>query len=89
MPVDSQVAVRRVSSVNPATEEVLREFECASESEVRATVARARVAQPAWAEMGVRRRISVLREFQHRLLEKKSEIAQAITREAGKPWPKP
>jgi succinate-semialdehyde dehydrogenase/glutarate-semialdehyde dehydrogenase len=33
----------------------------------------------------VRRRIDVLRQFQRRVLEKKSEIAEAITREAGKP----
>jgi len=71
--------------VNPATGAVLREFECASESGVQAAVARARAAQGAWAEIGVRKRIAVLREFQRRLLEKKSEIAEAITREAGKP----
>ena len=85
MATDVQVAVRRVSSVNPATDEVLREFECASESEVQAAVARARVAQVSWSEIGVRKRIAVLREFQRRLLEKKSEIAEAITEEAGKP----
>ena len=53
--------------------------------EVRAAVARARAAQVAWAEIGVRRRIAVLREFQRKLHEKKSQIAEAITREAGKP----
>ena len=30
-------------------------------------------------------RIAILREFQRRLHERKSEIAEAITREAGKP----
>jgi succinate-semialdehyde dehydrogenase/glutarate-semialdehyde dehydrogenase len=82
---DLQIAAGKVSSVNPATGEVLRELECAGETEVRAAVARARAAQAAWAEIGVRRRIAVLREFQHRLHEKKSEIAEAIAREAGKP----
>jgi len=71
--------------MNPATGLVLREFESASESQVQAAVARARAAQVAWAEIGVRKRIAVLREFQRRLLEKKSEIAAAITEEAGKP----
>ena len=80
-----EVAVRRISSVNPATDEVLRELECANESDVRAAVARARTAQASWAEIGVRKRIAVLREFQHGLHEKKSEIAEAISREAGKP----
>jgi len=85
MATDLQIAVRRVSSVNPATGEVLRELQCAGCSEVQAAVARARAAQGAWAETGVRRRIAVLREFQHKLQEKKSEIAEAITQEAGKP----
>jgi acyl-CoA reductase-like NAD-dependent aldehyde dehydrogenase len=85
MATELQIALRRVVSVNPATGEVLRELEYASESEVQAAVARARVAQMAWAAAGVRGRIAVLRDFQRRLQEKKSEIAEAITREAGKP----
>ncbi|MFY9792097.1 MAG: aldehyde dehydrogenase family protein [Candidatus Sulfotelmatobacter sp.] len=80
-----EIAVRKISSVNPATGEVLRELECASESEVCVAVARAQAAQASWAAIGVRSRIAILREFQHRLHEKKSEIAEAITREAGKP----
>jgi acyl-CoA reductase-like NAD-dependent aldehyde dehydrogenase len=85
MSADLQIAVRKVSSVDPATGEVLRELECASESEVRSVVARAHAAQPAWAEIGVEKRIAVLREFQRRLQEKKSKIANAVAREAGKP----
>lgn len=80
-----QIAAPKVSSVNPATGAVLREFECTGESEVRAVLARARAAQTAWADFGVRKRIAVLREFQRRLHEKKSEIADAIAKEAGKP----
>src|SRR5437879_6137011 len=85
MATELQAAVRKVVSVNPATGEVLRELECAGDAEVQAAVARARAAQVAWAGIGVRRRIAVLREFQRRLHGKKSEIAEAITREAGKP----
>jgi len=85
MATDLQIAVRRIASVNPATGEVLGELECASESEVSAAVERARAAQRQWADLGIRKRIGVLREFQHRLHEKKSEIAEAITLEAGKP----
>ena len=71
--------------MNPATGEVLRELECASEGDVETAVARAKSAQAAWAELGLRRRIGMLREFQQKLHTKKSEIAEAITREAGKP----
>ncbi len=86
MVTDLQVPVSKVASVNPATGEVLREFNCVTEAEVRAAVARARAAQPAWSELGVRRRVSILRNFQSLLHEKKSEVARLITREAGKPY---
>ena len=72
-------------SRNPATGEVLREFACASENEVLAAVARARAAHHAWRDLGLRKRIAILREFQRLLHTKKSEIADAITGEAGKP----
>jgi len=72
-------------SVNPATGEVLREVECASDGDVLAAVGRARAAQVAWAELGIRRRIRVLHEFQAKLHSRKSEIADAIKLEAGKP----
>jgi acyl-CoA reductase-like NAD-dependent aldehyde dehydrogenase len=85
MASDVRVAADRISSQNPATGAVLREFESASESQVQAAVTRASAAQVAWAEIGARRRIAVLREFQRRLHERKSEIAAAITQEAGKP----
>jgi succinate-semialdehyde dehydrogenase/glutarate-semialdehyde dehydrogenase len=85
MATDLQIAARKIVSVNPATGEVLRELECAGEGEVEAAVARAGAAQPAWAELGLRHRIAVLREFQGKLYAKKSEVAAAITREVGKP----
>jgi succinate-semialdehyde dehydrogenase/glutarate-semialdehyde dehydrogenase len=85
MAIHTPIAVRKVSSVNPATGEILREWEGASQGEVVAAVERGRTAQPAWSQLGVRKRIAVLREFQRRLHEKKREIAHAITREEGKP----
>jgi acyl-CoA reductase-like NAD-dependent aldehyde dehydrogenase len=85
MATDVQIAARKVVSINPASGEVLREFDCATEREVRAGVARARFAQPAWESVGVHRRIAVLREFQTRLHERKTEVARVITSEAGKP----
>jgi succinate-semialdehyde dehydrogenase/glutarate-semialdehyde dehydrogenase len=85
MGTELQIAVAKVASTNPATGEILRQLECASEKDVHAAVARARAAQAAWSAAGVRHRIAILREFQHQLLQRKSEIAEAITREAGKP----
>jgi len=85
MTTDVQIAARKITSVNPVTGEVLREFEPAGEAEVNAAVSRARSAQPAWNQLGVRHRIAILREFQRILHGRKSEIARLITREAGKP----
>jgi len=75
----------RIASVNPATGEVLREFEPASAAAVQAAVARAKAAQPGWNALGVRKRVGVVREFQSRLQQRKREVAELITREAGKP----
>jgi acyl-CoA reductase-like NAD-dependent aldehyde dehydrogenase len=85
MTSDVPIVVRKVASVNPATGKTLREFACASESEVHATVSRAVFAQSAWNDLGVRKRIAILRNFQKLLYEQKSEIADLITSEAGKP----
>jgi len=80
-----QAADRRIASVNPATGEVLRQFDSASEAEVHAAVLRARTAQPEWDELGVGKRAAILQAFQHNLHEHKSEVARLITSEAGKP----
>ncbi len=86
MVTDLQIAVRKASSANPATGETLREFDCTSEAEVHAAVARARSAQPAWNELGVEKRAAIVRDFQRRLHERKSEVARLISCEAGKPY---
>src|SRR5215469_832883 len=86
MATNLQVAARKLISVNPATGETLGELTCASEPEVREAVVRARSAQPEWRELGIRNRVTVLRKFQQVLCEKKSEVAQLISREVGKPY---
>lgn len=84
MATDVQIAARKIQSVNPATGEVLCELDCAEDTEIFAAVQRARAAQPAWADLGLKRRLAIIREFQRNLHTRKSEIAAAITREAGK-----
>lgn len=84
MPTETKAAP--ISSINPATGEVLHDFDCASEEEVRAAVERARAAQSSWQELGIGRRLQVLRRFQTLLQERKADVARLITREAGKPY---
>ena len=86
MTTASQIAGRTIKSVNPATGAVLRQIDCASDADVRAAVERARRAQPEWNALGVERRIEILRRFQRVLFDRKTEIARAITEEAGKPY---
>lgn len=86
MATDLQIATRKVVSTNPATGELLRELDCASDVEVQAAVSRARAAQPSWAALSSGDRVRVLRKFQRLLHEHKSEIAKLITQEAGKPY---
>jgi len=80
-----QIGARRMISRNPATGETLREFECASTAEVHAAVERARAAQPAWAQLGVRPRLEILRRFQRLLHQNQDDVARTVTRENGKP----
>ncbi|HYL12588.1 MAG TPA: aldehyde dehydrogenase family protein [Terriglobales bacterium] len=86
MATDVQIAVRKVVSINPATGETLRSFECTSDEEVRAAVARARAAQESWKALGLRRRLAIIGDFQRLLNEKKSDVARVVTQEAGKPY---
>jgi len=86
MTVDVESQSRTIQSLNPATGDVLGEVPCASDDEVRRAVAMARAAQPSWNKLGIRVRLAIIQQFQKLLLEKKSEIAQAITGEAGKPY---
>ena len=85
MAIEIGVAARKVVSTNPATGEVLREFECASAAEVQEAVVRARSAQPEWQGRAVRDRVAIVQNFQHLLNERKQQVARIITSEAGKP----
>src|ERR1700682_3108007 len=87
LPIAARAAsVFRAVSANPATAQVLREFESDTEPEVQAAVSRARSAQPAWNNAGIRRRTEIVRRFQQLLHEKKSDVARLISQEQGKPW---
>ena len=85
MAVAAPIQLRRFASSNPATGEVLREFDCASAEDVNVAVERARAAQISWAKTPVAVRIRMLRSFQRALHSRKDEVAALISAEAGKP----
>src|SRR5271165_4735164 len=74
-----------IVSTNPATGQKLAELVCATPQEVHDAVRRARQAQPAWQALPVKDRVAVLKRFQRKLSERRDQIAQLISREAGKP----
>ena len=86
MATEVQIGARQISVVNPATGKVLREFACASPADVSEAVLLARNAQPAWEQTSLRRRLSVVKQVQRLLSDRKQEIARVITSESGKPY---
>ena len=85
MAVSAPSVASRIAVTNPATGEILREFDSADSAQVHAAVARARAAQTQWRATPVRDRLKIIRNFQRLLNERKAEIAKTITSEAGKP----
>jgi len=76
---------QKIQSMNPATGEVLAEFEAATDTEVEAAVSRAARAQAGWRRMSVAERASHLFRLKEVLYGRRDEIASLITLEAGKP----
>jgi acyl-CoA reductase-like NAD-dependent aldehyde dehydrogenase len=86
MATDVQIGGRSIRVTNPATNELLREFECATHVNVAEAVSRARSAQPEWERTSLRHRLAVVQRFQRLLSERKQQIARIITSESGKPY---
>jgi acyl-CoA reductase-like NAD-dependent aldehyde dehydrogenase len=83
---DVPASTPRLSVVNPSSGEILRELSCATATDVLQAVARAREAQANWNETSVKRRLSIIKQFQRLLNDRKQQVARTITSEAGKPY---
>ncbi|MGB5810386.1 MAG: aldehyde dehydrogenase family protein [Polyangiales bacterium] len=81
----SSPELERLESYNPRTGAKLGEVSVASPADVRASVARARRAQPSWAAMGVEGRNMILNRLREVLLDRADEIAETVSAENGKP----
>ena len=79
----SDAAVIEVT--NPATGEVMDTVPAATQGDVRAAVAAAKVAQPIWAGVPVHERVSILRAFVTLVRRDQEELAQTLCAETGKP----
>jgi len=78
-------AARCVDSINPATNEVIAQFESTAPADIPAIVARARSSQSEWAGQSIRERAAVLRRLRDAIFDARDEIAATISRETGKP----
>ena len=70
---------------NPATGELLAEVSDASVDDVRAAIAAADAALPAWSKRTAYERADVLFEAHRRMLERSEQLAKLMTEEQGKP----
>jgi acyl-CoA reductase-like NAD-dependent aldehyde dehydrogenase len=78
-------AVATIESINSATQEVNARFEVTQPAELPAILERARNAQKDWAARPLRERCTMLRGLRDAIFARREEIADVVTREAGKP----
>lgn len=74
-----------ISSINPATQDVMEHFRATPAEDLLALFARARAAQSAWAAQRVAQRAALISKLADRLYARRSELAACVTRETGKP----
>ena len=79
------MAHRQVESRDPATGEVWKRYPSTTREEVFRAVESARSAQKPWAGQSVAVRVLALRRFHECLYDRRREVADALTRENGKP----
>jgi acyl-CoA reductase-like NAD-dependent aldehyde dehydrogenase len=74
-----------VESINPATGDLIARFESTHPVDIPAIFERARAAQKEWAAHSLRYRCEMLRRLRDVIFHAREEIADTISREAGKP----
>ena len=77
---------RLLTSINPATGEMLMEVSGASEEIVNLAVTQASDAQPAWARADVRERVSCVRKFIDAIEENAQDLAILDSLDTGNPY---
>ncbi len=75
----------KFKTVNPATEDVIAEYETMSKPEVEERVSNAKKAFGMWREVDIKERSRLVKKLGKRILAKKQQFAETITQEMGKP----
>jgi acyl-CoA reductase-like NAD-dependent aldehyde dehydrogenase len=76
---------RLIVSTNPATGEALGEVRTASPADVRAVMEMARLAQGGWAQLGLKRRLALIRNLKNALYRNMDLIVDTLVAEQGRP----
>ena len=72
-------------STDPATNAIVWEGYCATDTQVAEAVAAARSAQTTWQALGLEARKNIAQRFADELRTSKNQLAEIICRETGKP----
>ncbi len=74
-----------IVSVNPATGRELGSVNVASAEDVKAAMTRARQAQESWYDLGLQRRIAIMRDVKNAMYRNQKLIVDTLIAETGKP----
>jgi succinate-semialdehyde dehydrogenase/glutarate-semialdehyde dehydrogenase len=75
----------KIQSINPYTEEVIKEFDLMTPDEIEGEIERSRRAFSAWRELPVAERAASVRKLGGHLRTEKRRYSEIMTREMGKP----
>lgn len=75
----------KIRSINPYTEEIIKEFELMSPSEIDREASKSRSSFRAWSDLEVGKRASYVKKLGGHLRQEKRRFAELMTREMGKP----
>jgi len=78
--------MKKLISTNPAKNyEIIGEIDVSTDEGIQEKVGLANEAKATWKEMGIKRRIELLRPIHEELEKRKNELSSLITKEMGKP----
>ncbi len=76
----------KITTVNPATEEIIAEYDAVTPEQVNHEVQDSRmIFEKIWKKFDISELAKLLRNLGHILLQRKKEFATIITKEMGKP----
>ncbi|MGB8458845.1 MAG: aldehyde dehydrogenase family protein [Candidatus Acidiferrum sp.] len=79
------IPVGTIPSIDPATGEILAQFERTLPAALPEILSRARAAQSAWSEVSIEKRCAQLRVLREQMMASRDALADAVVAESGKP----